>query len=121
MPMKMEPVHTGEFLVSEGNNSISREVVALAADLDLEAGTVLGKTAAGVYSQLAPAASDGTETAAGVLYAAYTTDGAGGQAVIIARLAEVKDSLLAFPEGITEEEKDTALEQLAAMDIIARD
>lgn len=120
MAMKMEPVHTGEFLVSEGNNSISREVIMLGANIDLAPGTVLGKTAAGIYSQLDPAAADGTEVAAGVLYAAHTTDESGGQAVIIARLAEVVDSLLVFPEGISDEDKATALDQLAAIDIIAR-
>ena len=120
MPMKMEPVHTGEFLVSEGNNSISREVVTLAADLDLAAGTVLGKTAANVYTQLDPSASDGTEVAIAVLYAAHTTDAAGGKAVIIARLAEVVDSLLVFAEAVTDEQKATALDQLAMKDIIAR-
>ena len=57
MSVKVEPTHTGEFLVSEGNNSISRDVVALAASLTLAPGTVLGKDASDVYTQLDPAAS----------------------------------------------------------------
>ncbi len=51
MATRMESVHTGEFLVSEGNNSISREQIELGPDLTLLAGTVLGRnTATNVYS-----------------------------------------------------------------------
>ncbi|UYM18933.1 head decoration protein [Endozoicomonas euniceicola] len=48
-----------DFLVSEGNNSISRDQVVLAANVSLLAGTVLGKDASDVYTRLKPAASDG--------------------------------------------------------------
>nr|MDT0253422.1 head decoration protein [Endozoicomonas sp.] len=119
--MKTEGMHTGEFLVSEGNNSISREQVPVAANLDMEPGTVVGKvTATGVYAPLAPAAADGTETAAGVLYAGKVTEASGGDGVIIARLAEVVDSLLVWPVGITAEEQSDAVAELAGLDIITR-
>ena len=63
---------TGEFIISEANGTRSREVVTVAAAAAaLPAGTVLGKiTASGKYVAYSDAASDGTETAAGVLYAA---------------------------------------------------
>ena len=120
MTVKTESVHTGEFLVSEGNNSISREQVPLAADLALLPGTVLGKNASDIYLPLNTAADDGTQVAAGVLYSATTTGAAGGQGVIVTRLAEVVESLLIFPDGISDEEKATAIDQLAAQDIITR-
>ena len=44
MPVMTESIHTGEFIVSEGNNNISRELIKLAPDLTLLPGTVLGKT-----------------------------------------------------------------------------
>ena len=121
MNVKTESVYTGEFLVSEGNNTISREQVPFAANLTMEPGTVVGKASTdGIYSALDPAASDGTETAAGILYAGKVTDASGGDGVIIARLAEVVDSLLIWPVGITDEQKTAAVDQLAGLDIILR-
>lgn len=121
MPVMTEPVHAGEFIVSEGNNCISREKVELAANLTLLPGTVLGKnTATAVYGPLDPVADTGMQMAAGVLWAHATTDATGGEAVIIARLAEVHQDLLIWPEGITEEQQTTAIEELASLDIILR-
>ena len=121
MNVKTESVYTGEFLVSEGNNTISREQVPLAANLTMEPGTVVGKeTATGAFKPLAPDAADGTEVAAGILYAGKVTDASGGDGVIIARLAEVVDSLLVWPAGITDEQKTAAVDQLAGLDIILR-
>ncbi|WP_252177198.1 head decoration protein [Endozoicomonas sp. 4G] len=121
MPVMTEPVHTGEFIVSEGNNSISRERVELAPDLTLLPGTILGKnTSTGVYGPLDPAANTGLQMAAGVLWGHVTTDTTGGEAVIIARLAEVDETLLVWPKGITDEKKTTAVSDLASLDIILR-
>ncbi|WP_419832781.1 head decoration protein [Endozoicomonas atrinae] len=121
MSVKTESVYTGEFLVSEGNNTISCEQVPLAANLTMMPGTVVGKASAdGIYSPLDPAADDGTQNAAGILYAGKVTDASGGDGVIIARLAEVVDSLLIWPAGITDEQKATAVDQLAGLDIILR-
>ena len=120
MTVKTESVHTGEFLVSEGNNSISREEVVIAAGQALLPGAVLGKNASDEYAALDPAASDGTEVAAGVLYAAVETAAETGKGVAFVRLAEVVDSLLVWPAGITDEEKATAKDQLASQDIITR-
>ena len=119
--MKTEGMYTGEFLVSEGNNSISREQVSFAANLMLKPGTVVARvTASGRYKALDPAAADGTENAAGILYAAVTTDASGGDGVIVARLAEVVGTLLVWPDGITEEQQEDALNELAGLDIISR-
>ncbi|WP_281648974.1 head decoration protein [Parendozoicomonas sp. Alg238-R29] len=116
-----ESVHTGEFLVSEGNNSISREQIELAPDLSLLSGTVLGKnTATNVYSPVLPEADDGSQMAAGILYNNATTYATGGEAVLIARSAEVDESLLIWPDSITDEQKATAITELAALDIILR-
>ena len=121
MPVMTEPVHAGEFIVSEGNNSISRELVELAPDLVLLPGTVLGKdTATAVYAALDPAADNGLQMAAGVLWDHVTTGATGGEAVIIARLAEVHQDLLVWPDGITDEQKASAAGELAALDIILR-
>lgn len=88
--------YTGEFLLSEANGARSREEVAIAAAAGaLKAGTVLGKiTASGKYAAYNNGASDGTEVAAGVLYAAAPDLTADQSAVLIARDAEVDGALL---------------------------
>ena len=121
MPVMTEPVHAGEFIVSEGNNSISRELIELAPNLTLLPGTVLGKdTSTAVYAALDPAAGNGLQMAAGILWDHVNTDATGGEAVIIARLAEVHQNLLVWPEGITDEQKASAAGELASLDIILR-
>jgi hypothetical protein len=89
--------HTAEFLLSEGNGEISREQVIVAAAAGaLVAGTVVGKiTASGKYVAYNNAATDGSQAAAGVLYAAAPDLTVDQKAVIIARQAEVIGSKLA--------------------------
>ena len=121
MPVMTEPVHTGEFIASEGNNSISRELIELAPDLTLLPGTVLGKnTSTEVYAVLDPTADTGLQMAAGILWDHVTTDATGGEAVIIARLAEVHQDLLIWPEAITDEQKTNAVSELLSLDIVLR-
>jgi len=73
-----EGVHTGAYLVSEANNSLSREVIILASGNKLGAGTVLGKIASsGKYTALAVAA------VAAVGAIAFTTNPANSQKVTI--------------------------------------
>ena len=111
----------GEVLLSEANGALSREVAIIAAGQDLEAGAVLGRvTATGRYVALAPAATDGSEVAAGVLL--YAADATGGEvsATVVTRLAEVAADKLAWPAGITQAQIDAALSQLAGAYVIAR-
>lgn len=91
-----EGKHTAEFLLSEGNGSISREQVVISSTAAaMVPGTVVGKvTASGEYVAYSNAASDGSEVAAGVLYAAVKDSAADQKAVIIARYAEVIESEL---------------------------
>ena len=121
MPVMTESVHTGEFLLSEGNLNISRELIELAPNLNLLSGTVLGKdTTNTIYKPLDPDASDGTQMAAGILWDHKVTDATGGEGVLIARLAEVDQERLIWPDGITDEQKATAVSELETLDIILR-
>jgi Bacteriophage lambda head decoration protein D len=116
MPELQEGRYAGEFVVSEGNGRISRETITVLSGETLEAGAVLGKlTASGKYKALDPAAVDGSEAAAGVLY-----DAADAEGVAIVRLAEVNAAELVWPDGITGPEQTTALGELAALNIITR-
>jgi hypothetical protein len=61
MPELQEGRYAGEFMVSEGNGRISREIITVLSGETLQAATVLGKvTASGKYKALDPAAIDGS-------------------------------------------------------------
>ena len=111
--MKTQTVRAGEFLVSEANGTRSREAITVTGGPYLP-GQVLGKiTASGKYTAYTGGASNGTETAAGVLYAAADGSVADVSAVAIVRDAEVSEALL------TGEDAD-GLADLAAVGVIAR-
>jgi len=92
----IEGKHTAEFLLSEGNGSISREEVVIASTAPaMVPGTVVGViTASGKYAPYSNAAVDGTQTAAGILYASVDDRAADQKAVVIVRDAEVVSSEL---------------------------
>lgn len=110
-----EGKHTAEFLLSEGNGSISREVGELAANVAaIPAGTVLGKvTATGRLVPYTNAASDGSQTAVGVLYANAAISAAPRDVTYIARSAEVTGVELTGADA-------AALTDLAALGIVVR-
>ncbi|MGQ2992769.1 head decoration protein [Variovorax sp.] len=121
MPTINEGRHAGEHVASEANGTRSRGVVTIASGQNLEPGTVLGKvTASGKYVALAPAASDGSEAAAAVLYGHVDATTADRPGVVHLRDAELKGFALAWPSGITTNQKNTALGQLVALGLIAR-
>lgn len=117
----LEGRHPGEHISSEANGTRSRGVVTIASGQNLGPGTVLGKiTASGKFVQLAPAASDGSEAAAAVLYDDVDATAADRPGVVHLRDAEIKSAALVWPAGITTNQKTTALGQLAALGLIAR-
>jgi len=108
MTVLTEGKHAGEFLLSEGNGLISREVRTIAAGQNLAAGTVLGKiTSTGKYAAYNNGASDGTETAVEVLFDNVDASAADVEAVTIARNAEVNGDEL------------TGLDAAATADLLA--
>lgn len=111
-----EGLHTAEFLLSEAEGSYSREQVTLAAGAAaLSSGTLLGKvTATGKYVAYADGASDGSQVAAAILYAAAPDLAVDQKVTVIARAAEVYSGALV---GL-----DTASRaDLAAAGIVIRD
>ncbi|EPG4773439.1 head decoration protein [Pseudomonas aeruginosa] len=115
MMTKTEGFHAGEFLLSEGAGSISREQVTLAATAKaLPAGQVLGiVTASGQYAPYDDAATDGTEVAVAILYASKPASPDPQAVTVIARLAEVIDVALT---GLN----DAARGDLKARNLIVR-
>lgn len=87
--IKVQGMLPAEFLISEGEGQISRETIIVKAGPALPAGQVLGVTGTGEYAPYDNAANDGSEAAAGVLYAALPASDAPRRATAIVRLAEV--------------------------------
>lgn len=123
MPAITQAKNLGDVLKYEAPNLYSREAAVVAAGQNLAIGTVLGRTTAdGKLRALAPAATDGTETAIGVL--ANDIDATlidREDALLIARHAIVARNGLIWPAGMTDPQKAAALGQLEAIGILVRD
>lgn len=115
-----EGVHTGEHVLSEANGDRSRELGTLASGNHV-AGTVLALNADGDYVQLAPTATDGTETAVAVLYDNVDASEAPQPCVVHARDCTVHGAMLTWPAAATAPQIATGTEELAALHIIIRD
>ncbi|ASS56878.1 head decoration protein [Rhizobium leguminosarum] len=113
---------TGHYLVSEANGFRSREVGVIASGSGkLDAGAVLGQvTATKKFKPLAPAAADGTQNAAAILYEACDATSADVRRTLTARDSEVQAAVLVWPAGATDNQKTAALAQLAALGIASR-
>jgi head decoration protein D len=116
-----EPTNLGDLLKYEAPNLYSRDTVTIAAPENLPLGAVLGKvTATGKFKALNPAATDGTEVAAGVLIQACDATSGERRGGLLARHALVHDESLVFPAGISLQHKTDALNQLKAIGIVPR-
>jgi hypothetical protein len=92
-------------------------------DTDFIAGekfTVTVEVTAGAYGALDLTATNGLKKAAAILYEGCDPTDADVRRTITARDTEVRASALIWPEGITAVQKQNALDQLAALGIIAR-
>ena len=115
--------YPGGFLVWEVLRDYTRETVTLASGAGkLAPGTVLGRiTTGGNYTVLTPGASNGSQTAAGILWGqADATDAAAPAVVLLRGPAIVNHHEIIWPEGITEGQTNTALAALATLGIIQR-
>lgn len=118
-----EGKHAGGFLVWEVLRDFTRETVTLASGAGkLAPGTVLGKiTTGGKYTVLTPAATNGSQTAAGILWGTADATAADAPGVVLVRgPAIVNRHEIVFPEGATEAQITTATTALAALGIILR-
>ncbi|WP_287885088.1 head decoration protein [Paracoccus sp. (in: a-proteobacteria)] len=118
-----EGKHAGGFLVWEVLRDYTRETVTIASGAGkLEPGTVLGKiTTGGKYTVLAPAATNGSQNAAGILWAGVDALAADAPGVVVLRgPAIVNRHEIVWPAGATEAQITAATTALAALGIILR-
>ncbi|UVH52226.1 head decoration protein [Pseudomonas sp. CBSPBW29] len=93
--MKIESMHAGEFLLSEGAGNISREAINVAAGAALEPGQILGLvTLTSEFAPYKPTAEDGTENAIAILYGPLGESDVPRRGRAIVRLAEVSEAHL---------------------------
>lgn len=121
MPAITEGRHTAEYILSEANGHLSRDSVTILSGQVLKPGDVLGKvTASGKFKALTPGASDGSEVAAAIAYAAVDATGGDRPGVVTARSSEVNGPSLGWPVGISGPNKIAAIAALAVPGIIVR-
>ena len=123
MPILTEGKHAGGFLVWDVLRDYTRETITLTSGAGLLAsGTVLGKiTTGGKYTVLTPGASNGSQTATGILWAGVDASNADAPGVVILRgPAIVNRYEILFPAGATEAQITTATTALAALGILVR-
>ena len=123
MTTLIEGKHAGGFLIWEVLRDYTRETVTIASGAGkLAPGTVLGKiTTGGKYIALAPAATNGSQNAAGILWSDVdATDAEASGGVLVRGPAIANRHELIWPEGATEAQITTATTALAALGIILR-
>lgn len=112
--------YPGECIVSEAKGHRSRDKVTILSGEVLKSCQVVSKvTASGKYRSINTAGSDGSQTAAGILYAAVDATGADAVGVVFTRDCEVNEKKVDWgsldSSGIA-----AAKVQLAAAGIIVR-
>ena len=123
MSILTETNHAGGFLVWEVLRDYTRETVTIASGAGkLEPGTVLGKiTTGGKFTKLTPAATNGSQNAAGILWAGLDASAADSPGVVVLRgPALVNRHEIIWPEGATEAQITAATTALGALGIILR-
>ena len=123
MTMLTEGKHAGGFLVWEVLRDYTRETLTIASGAGkLEPGTVLGKiTTGGKYTTLAPAATNGSQNAAGILWDTVDASTSDAPGVIMLRgPAIVNRYEIVWPDGATEAQITAATSALATIGIILR-
>lgn len=121
MATKTDRSRAGACIVSESPGHFSREEVTIISGQVLSANTVLGKiTASGKYMVITPGASDGSQTAAAVLFDDVDATGADKKAVVLLRDCEVNASELTFGAA-NAGQITTAKGQLTAAGIVVRE
>jgi len=104
-------------------NQIKFVLADVGTDFALDDGfdiTVPAAAAAGKYTQLAPAALDGSAEYAGVQFAPVDATGADKPVTVIARAAELNVNEIVWPAGISAANKAIAVSQMVAVGVILR-
>lgn len=121
-PVFKEGFHRGEFLVSEANGSLSRDVITLAQrSISYSSGQVVSfVTASNKYVAYDETGAGDVKNARAVLFDNVDATAGDVQAVAITRNAEVNKLALAFQPNATNAGIAAAYASLGQFNIIAR-
>ncbi|WP_265017130.1 head decoration protein [Wolbachia endosymbiont (group B) of Endotricha flammealis] len=111
-----EQNNLGDLLKYEVSNLYSRDQITVAKGQNLKLGTVVALDKDNMIKIINPTATDGTQTAIGVII----SDVNANKGVIIARGAMLADHAVVWPANIIEEQKTAAIKQLEGRGIIIR-
>lgn len=117
----LDPVGDGGYLIGYfDNNRTNVQAVLAAKATEYVVGTVMGLiTATGIYTPLNPAASDGSQNAAGINYSRRPAAAAATQrGAVTVREATVNGNLLVYEITVSAPQKAAAEAALAAKGII---
>lgn len=113
----------GAFCIGENDTNLSNEAGILLAHAGVEypAGTVLGKiTASGKLTALTPGASDGSQTAIGILFHRKGGNAADEKCVYVARHQKVNGNALTYINTVSAPQKAAAEAALASAMVMVR-
>lgn len=114
-----EGSNLGDLLKYEVSSLYSRDQITVAKGQNLKLGTVVGCDKDSMIKIINPTATDGTQTAIGVITSDVNAT-ENTKAVIITRIAMLADHAVVWPANITEEQKAEAIKQLEERGIIIR-
>ncbi|WP_353273135.1 head decoration protein [Wolbachia endosymbiont (group A) of Portevinia maculata] len=114
-----EQNNLGDLLKYEVSNLYSRDQITVAKGQNLKLGTVVGRDEDDLIKIVNPTATDGTQTAIGVITSDVNAK-ENTKGVIITRGGILADHAVVWPANITEEQKAAAIKQLEARGIIIR-
>ncbi|MDG7056611.1 MAG: head decoration protein [Wolbachia endosymbiont of Penenirmus auritus] len=109
----------GDLLKYEASSLYSRDQITVAKGQNLKLGTVVGRDKDNAIKIINPTATDGTQTAIGVIINDVDAK-ENTKSVIVTRIAMLADHAVVWPTNITEEQKATAIKQLEARGVIIR-
>jgi hypothetical protein len=118
-----EPRRTGEFILSEPAGLRARDAIKMAAGSGVvSASTVIGKIAStGQWKPHDPAAMDGSQQAAGILYATVEATAEAVTGVALVRDCEVKQPELIYHASVdTPAEQAVVHDQLRLIGVVVR-
>ena len=117
MPVK-SPKLSGHLIVWLMDDRYCQDTVLLKDGHSAKIGTLIAKlTDEDKYVPFNPKGEDGSETIVGLAIAPTTADGDDEEIVVVSRIAILRRSGIEWPEGITEEEKASALVQIHSLGI----
>ena len=114
-----EQNNLGDLLKYEASNLYSRDQITVAKGQNLKFGMVVAFDKDNLIKVLNVAATDGTQTAIGIITSDVEAK-ENTKAVIITRIALLADHAIIWPPSITEEQKTAAIKQLETRGIIIR-